>query len=194
MADFEAFNRCISAKTKRAGTTTAGDDQTRPAYHGFNGLWSVWVDRPDTARFMGEEYVRRGPHQTHLMDGALDVLAALKARGHGIHILTNGFKEVQHIKVENSGIGAHVDAVWTSDELGALKPLPACFEGALNGAGGRPEDAWMIGDDHTADVVGAHACGWKAIHFAPHGDTPSDSPAVASVAHLRELLAILPGA
>ena len=197
VADFEAFNAVYQRENKACWDDYLAGRMTKPVLRTTRfqrSLECLGVDRPDTARFMGEEYVRRGPHQTHLMDGALDVLAALKARGHGIHILTNGFKEVQHIKVENSGIGAHVDAVWTSDELGALKPLSACFEGALNGAGGRPEDAWMIGDDHTADVVGAHACGWNAIHFAPHGDTPSESPAVASVAHLRELLAILPGA
>ena len=32
---------------------------------------------------------------------------------------------------------------------------------------GRPEQAWMIGDDHEADVVGAVAAGWRAVHFSP---------------------------
>lgn len=99
---------------------------------------------------------------------------------------------MQHIKVKNSGIGEYIEAVWTSDEIGHLKPARACFDGALLGAGVRADEAWMIGDDHDADVVGAHEAGWKSIHFAPNGGTPESSPAEASVQHLRELLALLP--
>ena len=195
VADFDAFNTVYQRENKACWDLYLAGQMTKPVLRTTRfrrALEGVGVDCLHTAEFMGEEYVSRGPHQTHLMEGAIDVLKALRDRGHGLHILTNGFKEVQHIKVRNTGIGDHVDAVWTSDELGHLKPLPACFEGALRGAGGAVESAWMIGDDHEADVVGAHACGWKSVHFAPNGDTPADSPAVASVAHLRELLAVLP--
>ena len=41
-------------------------------------------------------------------------------------------------------------------------------------------------------VVGAVAAGWRAVHFSPEEVTPEDSPALASVRHLRELLAVLP--
>lgn len=195
VAGFDAFNAVYQRENKACWDLYLAGKMTKAVLRTTRfqrALERVGVHGGDTAEFMGEEYVRRGPHQTHLMAGALDVLQALKARGHEVHILTNGFKEVQHIKVRNTGIGAHVDAVWTSDELGHLKPNPGCFEGALRGVNGTPEEAWMIGDDHRADVVGAHACGWKAIHYAPDADTPADSPAVASVAHLMELLAILP--
>ena len=195
VAGFDAFNEVYQRENKACWDLYLAGQMTKPVLRTTRfqrALNGVGVDCVQTAEFMGEEYVIRGPRQTHLMEGALEVLAALKARGHEVHILTNGFKEVQHIKVENTGIGKHVDAVWTSDELGHLKPAPGCFEGAWRGVDGKVEEAWMIGDDHRADVVGAHACGWKAIHYAPQGDTPTDSPAVASVAHLKELLAILP--
>ena len=37
--------------------------------------------------------------QTNLFPGTLEVLAELKIRGYQIHIITNGFKEVQHHKL-----------------------------------------------------------------------------------------------
>lgn len=149
------------------------------------------VDEPLAER-MGWAYVERGPHQRHLLPGTLEVLSALKSRGHEIHILTNGFAEVQHIKVENTGIAAWIDQLLTSEELGSLKPARACFDAALAAAGASAEQAWMIGDDHHADVVGAHEAGWKAVHFDPDGAHRGTSPAIARVTHLQELLDVLP--
>ena len=195
VSEFATFNGVYQRENAACWKAYQAGTMTKPVLRGERfrrTLAALGIEDPALAEMMGSEYVARGPHQRHLLDGALEVLAELKGRGHALHILTNGFKEVQHIKVENSGIGAHIEAVWTSDELGHLKPARACYDGALAGVGGRPEQAWMIGDDHEADVVGAVAAGWRAVHFSPEDATPQDSPAVASVRHLRELLAVLP--
>lgn len=195
LGSFEAFNTVYQEENRKCWAAYQTGTMTKAVLRGARfqrTLDALGIAQAGLATELGQEYVNRGPHQRHLMDGALEVLASLKERGHRLHILTNGFKEVQHIKVANTGIGDHVEAVWTSDELGHLKPALACYEGALLGSGARPEEAWMIGDDHEADVVGAHRAGWKAIHYAPAGETPEGSPAEASVAHLEELLAILP--
>lgn len=193
--DFEGFNAVYQevnracwddyqkgAMTKAVLRTTRFRDSLR----------QLGVRQANVAEWMGEEYVARGPRQKHLMDGALEVLEALKSRGHRVHILTNGFKEVQHIKVENTGLGKHIEAVWTSDELGALKPALECYRGALKGAGAEARSSWMIGDDHEADVMGGHRAGLRTIHFSPSGDTPMGSPSMSSVKRLSELLAVLP--
>ena len=195
VSGFEVFNRVYQQENAACWKSYQTGEMTKAVLRGERfrrTLAALDIEDNALAQKMGEEYVARGPHQCHLMDGALEVLAELKSRGYPLHILTNGFKEVQHIKVENSGIGAHIQAVWTSDEIGHLKPARACFDGAIVGAGGRPEQAWMIGDDHDADVLGAAAAGWKGIHFSPEGQTPEGSPAVASIKHLGELLALFP--
>ena len=158
----------------------------------LRALRGYGVEDAQLAEHMGWQYVERGPHQRHLLPGTLEVLEALKSRGHDIHILTNGFSEVQHIKVENTGIAAHIDRLLTSEELGYLKPARACYDAALAVTGAKAVDCWMIGDDHAADIVGAHEAGWRAVHFDPTGEFPADSPAVAAVSHLRDLLAVLP--
>ena len=108
------------------------------------------------------------------------------------HILAGLQERVQHIKVENTGIAPWIDRMLTSEELGHLKPARACFDAALAATGTRAEEAWMIGDDHEADVVGAHEAGWRAVYFDPSEGTIPGSPAIARVAALRELLAVLP--
>ena len=50
----------------------------------------------------------------------------------------------------------------------------------------------MIGDDHEADVVGAHHAGWKTVFFSPDDQAEPDTPASARVGALQELLAVLP--
>jgi putative hydrolase of the HAD superfamily len=192
--DFDAFNVIYQEENRKCWADYQCGVMTKAVLRGerFRRTLDILGLDQALAEGLGEAYVARGPHQRHLLDGALEVLATLQARGYPLHILTNGFKEVQHIKVENSGIGRYIDAVWTSDELGSLKPARACFDGALKGVGATCDEAWMIGDDHEADVIGAHQSGWRAIHFAPDGETPKTSPAVASVRHLRDLLALLP--
>ena len=193
-ASFGAFNAVYQEENAKCWADYQRGTMTKQVLRGERFRRTLRLLGMDEAisEGLGQQYVARGPHQRHLLDGALDVLSELQGRGYPLHILTNGFKEVQHIKVDNSGIGQYIDAVWTSDELGHLKPALACFEGALKGVGATPDQAWMIGDDHAADVVGAHQAGWKSIHFAPSGDTPASSPATASVAGLKDLLALLP--
>jgi putative hydrolase of the HAD superfamily len=192
---FEGFNAVYQRenaqcwadyRTGRMKKEVLRSERFRRALKGYG------VEDDALAEQMGIQYVERGPHQRHLMPGSLEVLEALRTRGHDIHILTNGFSEVQHIKVENTGIAQWIDHLLTSEELGHLKPARACFDAALQWTGVKAEQAWMIGDDHAADVIGAHEAGWKTVFFNPDGTPEDDSPASATVVALRELLAVLP--
>ena len=119
---------------------------------------------------MGEAYVQRAPYRTALISDAIEVVQTLKERGHRMFILTNGFEEVQHIKMKNSGLEPFFDAVFTSDALGYKKPHPETFNQCLIRTDSQPNHAVMIGDDLECDVVGALNCGWRQVHFNPHGE------------------------
>lgn len=119
---------------------------------------------------MGEAYVKRAPYRTGLIPGALEVLRVLKERGHRMYILTNGFEQVQHIKMKNSGLEPFFEKVFTSDALGYKKPHPETFNLCLELTHSTPNEAIMIGDDLECDVMGALNCGWRQVHFNPHGD------------------------
>ena len=121
------------------------------------------------AKKMGEMYVSISPFQKQLFPGAITCLTTLKSIGFGLHIITNGFEEVQYIKLKNCGLDVFFDVVVCSEVVGKNKPSRAIFQFALKEVGCKPSDAIMIGDDYRADISGALNSGIKAIHFDPHG-------------------------
>ena len=165
-------------KAYREGRITKEELRPLRFQKAVEGLGIPAFDGMETlAEAMGTAYVQRAPYRTALFDGAIDVCRALKARGHRMFILTNGFEEVQHIKVNRSGLEPFFDGVFTSDALGFKKPHPECFAQSLALADSSAERAVMIGDDWECDVDGAIQAGWGAVHFDPHQPAaPSSNP------------------
>ena len=141
----------------------------------------------DVAQRLGEHYIETSPYQTALLEGTMEVLEELAKRGHRMFILTNGFEEVQHIKVKNSGLEPFFTGVYTSDFLGVKKPNPKAFERAAEAEGlSMSGGIVMVGDSWESDVEGAHGVGWDAVHFNPKEEHRED--VWQSVRVLRELL------
>jgi putative hydrolase of the HAD superfamily len=136
---------------------------------------------------MGQAYVERAPYRTALIPGAMEVCETLKRRGHRMFILTNGFDEVQHIKMKNSGLSPFFDQVFTSDALGHKKPALDAFQACLNQTGSNSSRAIMIGDDLECDVNGARLAGWRQVHYDP-SEAPSDPNLWQRIRRLDELL------
>jgi len=116
---------------------------------------------------LGAHYISTSPFKTHLIAGSIEVLDELIRRGHRMFILTNGFEEVQHHKVERSGLSSYFQLVLTSDALGYKKPNPKIFNLALQKTGSIAENTLIIGDSLEADIVGAREAGWGQIYFNP---------------------------
>jgi len=120
------------------------------------------------AKKMGEMYVEISPRQTRQFPNAKEVLEELKKMGYHLHIITNGFEEVQYIKLENCGLREYFDVIVCSEAVGKNKPALAIFNYALEQANCIAENAMMIGDDYIADVSGGLKAGLQAILFDPH--------------------------
>lgn len=110
------------------------------------------------------DYIDHLPHHNILLGGAIDLLEYLAPK-YRLHIITNGFKEVQHKKLENSGIMHFFDTVTTSEDVGVKKPHKLIFEKALDKAGALVSGSIMIGDNFEADILGAEKIGMKAILY-----------------------------
>lgn len=136
------------------------------------------------AATLGKEYVLRSPRQTLLMEGSTEVLEYLAPR-YNLHIITNGFEEVQHIKMKACKIDHYFGQVITSERAGSKKPHPGIFEFAFRLTKARPVESVMIGDDHDIDVAGAQRAGMTGIHYAPGRETPGNGN---TIRHLRELM------
>ncbi|MAK36813.1 MAG: noncanonical pyrimidine nucleotidase, YjjG family [Flavobacteriaceae bacterium] len=109
-------------------------------------------------------YIDELPVNNHLLEGALEILDYLKSR-YTMHIITNGFTEVQGIKLKTSGIENFFKTVTTSEEVGVKKPNKLVFEYAMQQANATPTGSVMIGDTFEADILGAQAVGMKPIFY-----------------------------
>lgn len=119
--------------------------------------------------YLSEAYIEKLCTYTHLLPNCIEILEYLKNR-YKMHIITNGFEDVQTRKLNNSGIAQYFTAVINSDRAGVKKPDPGIFTMALEAAGIRPESGVMIGDSLEADIRGARAVGLQALHFNIHND------------------------
>ncbi len=113
---------------------------------------------------ISQDYIAFLPENNQLFEGAIEVLDYLLPK-YTLHIITNGFAEVQHKKISNSGLGHYFKTVTNSEMAGVKKPHRNIFEFALSLAKTNKENAVMIGDCIEADVRGAIDFGMKAILF-----------------------------
>jgi putative hydrolase of the HAD superfamily len=142
---------------------------------------------------MNDLYLTEMPKQNYLMEGAIELLDYLKTKPYKLFIITNGFKEVQHKKLESSGLAAYFEKVFISEEVKCPKPGRLIFEHAIKSSNAKKTNSLMIGDDWDVDVMGAVGFGLDAIHFSPkNSDNNKDFSStsevgVREVSQLREI-------
>jgi len=124
------------------------------------------VDNPILAEQIGDDYVEISPLQTALFPKTLETLDYLSKK-YEMHIITNGFVEVQYKKLEHSGLRKYFKHIITSEEAKASKPKPEIFHAAISAANARKKDSLMIGDDLKNDILGAKNYGLDQVFFNP---------------------------
>jgi putative hydrolase of the HAD superfamily len=135
------------------------------------------------------DYITFLPDNNQLFDGAIEVLDYLYSK-YNLHIITNGFAEVQKRKMKYSGLDSYFKTVTNSEMAGVKKPHKNIFEFALSLANVKKENAIMIGDCIDADVRGAMQFGMKAILFDEKGIHDIDEE-ITVIKHLLELKKII---
>lgn len=134
---------------------------------------------------LAEEYINKLPNYNHLFEGTIEILEYLRNK-YQLHIITNGFEEIQALKMSKSGLTKYFKEVITSESVGVKKPNPRVFEFALKKANTISSSSLMIGDSLEADIVGAMNCNMKAIHF--NSEKTNNIPKnITSINHLLEI-------
>jgi len=113
---------------------------------------------------LADAYIQHLSSFTHLFPGTIPLLEYLKPN-YRLHIITNGFQEIQDKKLRNAKIDTYFEVVVNSEMAGVKKPNPIIFELALNNAKTVAEKSLMIGDSLEADILGAVNVGMHALHF-----------------------------
>ena len=71
---------------------------------------------------ISHDYIEFLPENNKLMDGAIEILEYLKPK-YRLFIITNGFREVQDKKLENSKIKHYFEAIYDSESVGVKLSL-----------------------------------------------------------------------
>lgn len=135
---------------------------------------------------MNEVFMHHLPSQKHLMEGTIETLDYLKAK-YELHIISNGYLDIQTKKMGNSGILDYFSAIVTCDVADARKPQKKMFDFALEMVNTTRENSVFIGDDEVADKMGAEAANLPFIHY--NIDTTENSNSeISSLLYLKNIL------
>lgn len=141
------------------------------------------------AKSFGDDYVSISPFKTHLFPHSVEILNYLKDK-YSLHIITNGFEEVQHLKLKNCKLDQYFTEVITSERSGYKKPDARMFHFSLAATNENPENCLMIGDSLEADILGAKKVGIDQVYFNPQGNFHSEilTHEIKSLVELKDFL------
>lgn len=112
-----------------------------------------------------DNYLDQVIHHHHLVDFAEETLTYLQQKGYFIHVISNGFVEVTHRKVEKSKLKPFIQTITSAEEINKRKPNPELFFYALKKANASAINSVLIGDDWIADIEGAKNSSIRPIFF-----------------------------
>lgn len=172
-------------------------------------LWSQYHHGEITKEFLKRERFRRSFEQCGIVcreaerfdydyletivtlkkvvDGAPELLEHLQKRGE-VHVLSNGFANLQYRKLQSGGLDRYVSKLILSDDINVTKPDRRLFDYALMQTGGTPSTTVMIGDNYDADILGACNAGWHTIFFDRKGLNPEPNVADLTVTKLIDVI------
>ena len=155
-----------------------------------NTLKEFGIDAVDLAEKIGLFYIAESPIKTNLFPFTHEILDYLIEKGYNLHIITNGFEEVQHIKLDKSDLEKYFEHVVTSEKAGVKKPDAQIFEYSLSLANAEPAESLMIGDDIPVDLHGAKAVGIDQVYFNPEHHTHEEKMTyeINSLLELKKIL------
>lgn len=138
---------------------------------------------------MGAQYLEICPRKGNLMPHTIETLEYLKSR-YPMSIITNGFDEIQDVKMSSSGLQKYFDQVITSEKAGCLKPHRGIFDCAMQYASVIHTECVMIGDNPVTDITGALNCGMDQIYYNSRSCEDQLDPTyrIELLADLKELL------
>ncbi|MDD3077692.1 MAG: YjjG family noncanonical pyrimidine nucleotidase [Paludibacter sp.] len=143
------------------------------------------------AEEIGIQYLDILPTKKTLVPHAKEVLDYLSNK-YPLSIISNGFVEVQHKKLNSSGIRHYFKHIILSEEAKALKPDKRIFEYTMQLNGATRQNSIMIGDNYEADIKGAINAGIDQIYFPPHPIKKSACPPCTfHINNLKEVFDIL---
>ena len=129
-----------------------------------------------------------------LLPGAKELMEGLAGKAN-LGIITNGFTELQAIRLERTGMTDYFEHVVISEEVGVAKPNHGIFSHALEKMGNPCKSkVLMVGDNLHSDILGGINFGIETCWLNVSGDNgQSDIEPHYTVQSLGQLKSILIG-
>lgn len=155
----------------------------------FLTLEEFGITDGELAAQIAEDYITMSPLKVNLFPYTHEILSYLKEK-YTLHLITNGFEEVQQVKIDASDLRKYFDEIITSEMAGCKKPDPRIFEFAMGRAAANTEESIMIGDDFRVDIIGAKGVDMDQI-FVNYPADPFTEEITFEVNSLKEIEGIL---
>jgi len=138
---------------------------------------------------LGELYLAQCPSKSHVMPFAHDILNYLKKK-YELHVITNGFNDVQLVKIDSSRLADFFHEIITADSCGYQKPHKQIFDHALKVVDADDHECIMIGDNLSTDIEGARNAGIDQIFYNPYNLSHNEEVTyeVNCLSELKQLL------
>ena len=127
----------------------------------------------DIIKKLSQDYITYLTDNNFLLENTMTILSYL-SKNYKLHILSNGFEEVQYQKLKKSNILHYFETVTNGETIGIKKPNPEIFNYAIKNAKTTAGRSVMIGDGYEADILGALNVGMDVIFFDVK-NTPLDN-------------------
>jgi len=119
---------------------------------------------------LSHDYLTHLATFNYLFENTFEILDYL-SQNYNLHIITNGFDEVQYKKMSHSKIDHYFKTITNSEIAGVKKPNPVIFNFALKLANTNASKSVMIGDSYEADILGAKNIGMDVVFFDVNNKT-----------------------
>ena len=163
---------------QRAATPRAAQELAAAFFESFDGDWAEFdrgtlhreplaeriALRTGLSRPEVDAVIDAVPHELQPIDGTVDLLRRLYARGHALYFLSNmPAPYADHLEATHPFIGLFRTGVFSA-RVQMIKPERAIFDHAAQVFGIDPAQTLFI-DDLARNAEAARAAGWQALHF-----------------------------
>ena len=139
---------------------------------------------------INKDFLRRTTTKTKIIEGSIDLLKYLHP-SYRLFIISNGFREIQLLKMQNTGLAPFFERIILSEDVSKQKPHKEIFDFALKNTNSRRAESLIIGDSLEADIKGAQNAGIDQIWFNPEKSYNSGIIPTFTVTMLSEIKELL---
>jgi len=133
-----------------------------------NMRFRAWADKLKvTTQILNSAFMSAMADICCLLPGAKELITALTGKVN-MGIITNGFTELQRVRLEKTGLKDVFAALIISEQVGVAKPDIGIFEHALAHMGEpQREQVLMVGDNPHSDILGGMNAGLDTCWLNP---------------------------